>query len=61
MFGDSLKTFSMVLNESQTKYQKGENVRECIEDLRMVFRDPTDQGVKRTKETPGPDVLIKKH
>ena len=32
---------------------------ECMHDLRMVFRDPTDQGTVRLKTTPEPSVLIK--
>ena len=30
---------------------------ECMRDLRLVFRDPSDQGYVRTKETPSPDIL----
>lgn len=30
----------------------------CVQDLRMIFRDPTDQGETRTKLTPDSDTLI---
>ena len=63
VFGDSFKVyldlFHAVKRVSDKIPKRHPLRRECIEDLRMVFRDPTDQGVKRTKETPSPDVLIK--
>ena len=31
----------------------------CIQDLRMIFRDPTDHGEIRTKSTPDPETLLK--
>ena len=61
MFGDSLKVYLDLFHAVKRvsdKIPKRHPLRqECVEDLRMVFRDPTDQGVKRTKETPSPDVL----
>ena len=63
VIGDSLKVyldlFHAVERVSDKTPKRHPLRRECIEELRMVFRDPTDQGVKRTKETPSPDVLIK--
>ena len=63
VFGDSLKVYLDLFHAVKRvsdKIPKRHPLRqECIEDLCMVFRDPTDQGVKRTKETPSPDVLIK--
>ena len=32
--------------------------KECIADLRMVFRDPTDKGKERKKSTPTSTVLL---
>ena len=31
---------------------------QCVHDLSLVFRDPTDQGSVRTLETPAPTVLV---
>ena len=33
--------------------------QDCLKSLRLVFRDPSDQGLQRTKPTPSPDVLRK--
>ena len=31
--------------------------RDCLKELKMVFRDPSDQGEKRTLVTPSPEIL----
>ena len=31
----------------------------CLQDLRLMFRDPSDLGETRAKETPDPDTLLK--
>lgn len=40
------------------KIPKRNNLRsECMKDLRLVFRSPTDVGENRTEETPGCDIM----
>ena len=63
VFGDGLKVYLDLFHAVKRisdKIPKRHPLRkECVEDLRMVFRDPTDQGSKRTKETPSAAILIK--
>jgi len=63
VFGDSLKVyldlFHAVKRISDKIPKRHPLRRECMEDLRMVFRDPTDRGFNRTKETPSSAILIK--
>lgn len=61
VFGDNLKVYLDLFHavkQISAKIPKRHPLRrECMEDLRMVFRDPT--GFNGTKETPSSAILIK--
>ena len=60
VFGDSLKVYLDLFHAVKRISDKIHPLRrECMEDLRMVFRDPTDRGFNRTKETPSSAILIR--
>ena len=47
----------MPFNGSQESYQKNSYYHQCIQSLRLVFRDPCDQGLERKMETPSSAAL----
>ena len=61
VFGDNLRVYLDIFHAVQrvsAKIPKKHPYRqECMRDLRLVFRDPTDQGPVRTKVTPPPLIL----
>ena len=63
VFGEQLRVYLDIFHAVQrisTKIPKKHPYRhDCMRDLRLVFRDPSDQGHVRTKETPSPDILDK--
>ena len=62
VFGDDLKVYLDIFHAVQRigqKIPKRHPLRnECINDLRLVFRQPSDLGKVRTKETPNPQVIL---
>ena len=58
VFGEHLRVYLDIFHAVQSKIPKRHPYRqECMRELRLVFRDPTDQGPVRTKVTPPPHTL----
>ena len=61
VFGEQLRVYLDLFHAVQrisSKIPKRHPYRhECAKGLRLVFRDPSDQGPVRTKTTPTPDIL----
>ena len=61
VFGSQLSVYLDIFHAIQrisTKIPKRHPYRhECMKALRLVFRDPSDQGIQRTKMTPVPNIL----
>ena len=62
VFGEDLKVYLDLFHAVKRisdKIPKRHSLRyECLKDLRIVFRDPSDRGVRRTLPTPEPDVML---
>lgn len=61
IFGPQLKVFLDIIHAVQRITQKIPKLhpyhKHCLQSLTLVFRDPSDQGTKRTKPTPPPHIL----
>lgn len=58
VFGSQLSVYFHAIQRISAKIPKRHPYRhECMKALRLVFRDPSDQGIQRTKMTPIPNIL----
>ena len=57
IFGSELDVFHAVQRITKKLPKRHPYHQDCLRSLRLVFRDPTDQGPVRTKATPSPHIL----
>ena len=53
-----LDVFNAVQRVTSTIPKRHPYHHECIKSLQLVFRDPSDQGIARTKATPPPEANV---